>query len=71
MVKTRRRPSPKHSGEAVDRNSGRGRQDDRWGGWDPEDDPLRDLRPDEDDSRNPSNDEYIWPDLNNEYDEDD
>lgn len=71
MVKTRRRPLPKNGGEAVERQSVRGRQDDRWGEPDPDDDPLRDLRPDEDDMRNPANDEYLWPDMSDECDEDD
>jgi hypothetical protein len=43
----------------------------RWGDGDLEDDPLRDLRPVEDDLRTPASDEYLWPDMNDEYENDD
>jgi hypothetical protein len=71
MVKGKRRQSAKRGGEAFEKPGSRGRDDDRWGEGDPEDDPLRDLRPYEDDMRNQANDEYVWPDVNDEYDEDD
>lgn len=36
-----------------------------------EDDPLRDLRPRDDDLQDPAGDEYLWPELNDENEEDD
>ena len=71
MVKGKRRQSAKRGGDSVDRHSERGRNVHQLAERDPEDDPLRDLRPYEDDMKNPANDEYVWPDMNEEYDEDD
>jgi hypothetical protein len=36
-----------------------------------EDDPLRDLRPRDDDLQDPAGDEYLWPELNDENEEND
>lgn len=71
MVKGKRRQSVKRGGDSADRHSERGGNVHQWAERDPEDDPLRDLRPYEDDMKNPANDEYVWPEMNDEYDEDD
>lgn len=48
-----------------------GRRGDKQGEREnPDDDTFHDLRPDEDDMRNTATDEYIWPDLRDENDED-
>jgi len=58
-------------GDAVDWHGARGSDDERWDLKDPEDDPLHDLRSHEDDMRNPAGDDYIWPEMNDENEEDD
>jgi hypothetical protein len=58
-------------GDVLDRDGARGRNDDWWGAKDPEDDPLSDLRPNDDDLRYPAGDEYLWPDMHDENEEDD
>lgn len=67
MVKGKRRQSATPGGNTSDRHGRRIRHDER----DPEEDPLRDLRPYEDDMRTPANDEYVWPEMTDEYEEDD
>lgn len=71
MGKSKRRQAANRGGDAFDWHGGQGRNDERWGGKDPEDDPLRDLRPYEDELRSPANDDYLWPDMTDEYGEDD
>jgi hypothetical protein len=71
MSKGKRRLAANRGGEVFDRHGGRGLNAERWGEGDVEDDPLRDLRPVDDDFRNPASDEYQWPDMNDEYDDDD
>ena len=67
-----KRAYPGHrGGDAPDRHGARGSNDERWDLKDPEDDPLRDLRPREDDMRYPAGDDYIWPEMNEENEEDD
>ena len=58
-------------GYVIDRHGARGSDIDRWGVKDPEDDPLRDLRPQDDDMRYPAGDEYLWPDMRDENEDDD
>jgi hypothetical protein len=58
-------------GDAGDRYGTRGSDDERWNLNYPEDDPLRDLRPHEEDIMNAAGDEYVWPDMNNESEDDD
>jgi len=48
----------------------RGSNHERWGTREPEDDPLRDLRPRDDDLPDPAGDEYLWPEMDDEYDDD-
>jgi hypothetical protein len=67
-----KRAYPGHrGGDAVDRHGARGSDDERWTVTDPEEDPLRDLRPHDDDLQNPAADDYIWPEMNDENAEDD
>jgi len=71
MSKGKRRQAASRGGSAPDRHGGQGQNAVRWGDGDLEDDPLRDLRPVEDDFRTPASDEYLWPDMNDEYEDDD
>ena len=67
-----KRAYPGHrGGDAPDRHGARGSNDERWDLKDPEDDPLRDLRPREDDMRYPAGDDYIWPEVKEDNEEDD
>jgi hypothetical protein len=59
-------------GDIVDRHGARGSDDERWNLENPEDDPLQDLRPRDDEPAEPAgDDEYVWPEMTDEYDEDD
>jgi hypothetical protein len=58
-------------GDAVDWHGTRGCDDERWNLNYPEDDPLRDLKPYQEDILNAAGDEYVWPDMNNESEDDD
>lgn len=71
MSKGKRRLAVGRSGDAAGRQGGQGRNTGSWGDREMEEDPLRDLRPVEDDFRSPSGDEYLWPDMNDEYEDDD
>jgi len=71
MVKGKRRQVASRGGNVIDRHGVRGQNGEQWGEMDPEDDPLRDLRPNEDEMRNTASDEYLWPDMHNEYEDDD
>jgi hypothetical protein len=71
MGRVRKKPAGHRGGDTTDWHGSRGSDDNRWGKVNPEDDPLRDLRPDVDDMLNAAGDEYIWPDTSNEFDEDD
>ena len=68
MVKNKKNPAGPRGGDARDWHSARGSNDERR---DPEDDPFRDLRPRDDDMRNTASDEYLWPDMHDEYEDDD
>ena len=70
MGRGKKNPAGHRGGDARDRHAARG-SDDRELYHDPEDDPFRDLRPEEDDSRNQPVDDYVWPDLSSESEEDD
>jgi hypothetical protein len=58
-------------GDAVDWHGARGSDDEQWGRKDPEDDPFRDLRPHDEDMRNPAGDDYLWPETGDENEDDD
>ena len=68
MVKHKRVPAARRGTEARIWQAPRGS-----GKNEPEDDPLRDLRPvdDEPEPSDPDGDEFIWPDLHDENEEDD
>ncbi len=74
-----RRERPGHrGGDVVDLHGPRGSDDGRWKKKNAEDDPLRDLRPPEEDPENPDEgpvnpdaEEYVWPDMHDENEEDD
>jgi hypothetical protein len=48
-------------GQGSTRHSVRGSRDEPWDLMNPEDDPLRDLRPRDEDPADPAHDEYVWP----------
>ena len=58
-------------GDVCDWHGARGSDDERGDLKEPEDDPLRDLRPCDEDPPDPAGDEYIWPEMNDENEEDD
>jgi hypothetical protein len=51
------------------RQNVRGSKDEPWDPASPDDDALRDLRVHDDDSQDPVNDEYIWPQFDEEEDD--
>jgi hypothetical protein len=59
------------SGDVRDWHGSRGSNDVRGYLNELEDDPLRDLRPRYDDLQDPAGDEYLWPEMNDENEEDD
>jgi len=71
MGRSIRQRAGQRGGNLPDRHSARGSDDKLWDVPDMEDDPLRDLRPHEDEQADPVGDEYVWPDMNNENEEDD
>jgi hypothetical protein len=72
MGRGKKNPAGHRGGDVRDRHAARGSDDKQWDREDPEDDPLRDLRPDEEEMRIPAgNDDYVWPDLSDETEEDD
>jgi hypothetical protein len=58
-------------GDAGDWHGARGSDDGRRGSEEPEDDPLHDLRPRDEDLPDSAGDEYVWPEMNDENEEDD
>jgi len=71
MARGKRVPAVRRGGEAINRHAARG-SDDRWRGKkEPEDDPLRDLRPEEEEPADPEGDEFVWPEMSSENEEDD
>lgn len=71
MGRVRKNPAGHRGGDTADWHGARGSDDNRWGLVNPEDDPLRDLRPQDEDLEDPASDEYMWPDLSDENEEDD
>jgi hypothetical protein len=72
MGKGKKNPAAHRGIHLRDLHAVRGSDEKRWDREDPEDDPLRDLRPDEEEMRIPAgNDDYVWPDLTDENEEDD
>lgn len=72
MARGKRVPAVRRGGEAGNSQAARG-SDDRWRGKkEPEDDPLRDLRPadEEPEPPNPDGDEFIWPEIQEENEDD-
>jgi hypothetical protein len=71
MGRGKREQAGHRGGDVVDRHGARGSDDMRGDLHYPEEDPFHDSRPHDDDLRNPANDEYLWPDMNDENEEDD
>jgi hypothetical protein len=73
MRKGKRVPVVHRGGAIHDRHAARGGDDERWDQQEPEDDPLRDLRPVNEDPEpvNPDGDEYVWPEMQDDNEEDD
>jgi hypothetical protein len=53
-------------GHVNERQSIRRRKDEPWDPMNTEDDPLHDLRAPAEDLADHSNDEYVWPEFNDE-----
>lgn len=71
MARGKREPEGHRGGDARNRYKARGSNDDRCAGGNGEEDPLRDLRPHNDYPEDQADDEYVWPDLTDEYSEHD
>jgi hypothetical protein len=63
------RPLVHRGGEGCTGHGVRGGNDGRWDPADPELDPCRNLRDDDEGLQDPANDEYIWPTLEEEEDD--
>jgi hypothetical protein len=71
MVRGKRVPAGHRGSDARGRQAARGSDDRRRVPKEPEDDPLRDLRPvDEEPPVISDGDEYIWPEIQDEYEDD-
>lgn len=71
MGRVRKNPAGRRSGDAAGWHGGRGIDDNRWGRMNREDDPLHDLRPRDEDLADPAADEFMWPDLSDDNEDDD
>lgn len=71
MGRGKREPAGHRGGDTCDRHGARGSDDYRWEAGNPEDDPLRDLRPHDDYPEDPVDNDYVWPELTDESIEDD
>ena len=69
MGRGKREPAGHRGGDTRDRHGARGSDDYRWEGGNPEDDPLRDLRPQDEEPADPAADEYVWPEMTDETEE--
>jgi hypothetical protein len=58
-------------GDLCDRHTARCSDDELWDRKNSEDDPLRDLRPHYEEFADPVADDYIWPVITDEHEEDD
>jgi hypothetical protein len=73
MARGRRIRAGHRGGDAGDWHAARGSDDERRNPKEPEDDPFRDLRPaDEDppDPPDPDGDEFVWPEMHDENEDD-
>jgi len=70
MVRAKKNHAGHRGKDNRDRHSAQGSDNRQWEPENQEDDPLHDLRPEEDDMRNSANEDYIWPDLHDEDDDD-
>jgi hypothetical protein len=71
MGRGKKNPAGHRGGDVRDRHAARGSDEERWDPGNLEDDPLADLRPHDDDMLSAVGDEYVWPDLSDENNEDD
>jgi hypothetical protein len=71
MGKSKRDRAGHRGGDVREWYGARGSNNKRWGFTGPEDDPLRDLRPRDNDLPDLAGDEYMWPEMDDENDEDD
>ncbi len=71
MGRGKKNPAGHRGSDIRDRHAARGSDDKQGNIQDPEDDPLRDLRPQDEDTLNATGDEYVWPDMNCENEDDD
>ena len=74
MGKGKRVPGGHGGGAVRNRHAAQRSDDEGWDQKEPEDDPLRDLRPVNEEpelATDPDRDEYIWPEMQDEGGEDD
>jgi len=71
MRKAKKNSAGQRGRENRDHHPVRGSEKGQWERDNQEDDPFHDLRPEEEDPRNSANEEYIWPDLHDENEDDD
>jgi hypothetical protein len=69
MGRGKRDPAGHRGSNDFDWYGARGSNKERWG-HNPEDDPLRDLRPHSEELADPAADEFLWPDMNDENEDD-
>ncbi len=70
MTRGKKSPAGHRGGDARDRHAARGSDDLSWDRGTPEDDPLRDLRPEDEETLYPVSDDYVWPDTSEHEDDD-
>jgi hypothetical protein len=71
MGRGKRERAGHRGGDNGDWHGARGSNTGHWENNSPEDDPFRDLRPHTEDLADPAVDDYMWPDMNDENEEDD
>jgi hypothetical protein len=70
MGRGKKIPAAHRGGGVRDRHARRG-SDEKKDEENLEDDPLQDLRPQDEDTLNAAGDDYVWPDLHDENEDDD
>jgi len=71
MGRVRKNPVGRRSGDTSGWHNGHGSDDNQWGSMNREDDPLQDLRPQNEDLADPASDDFMWPDLSGDNEDDD
>jgi hypothetical protein len=69
MGRGKKNPAGHRGGDISNRHATGGSDHELWDRKNPEDDPLLDLRPHDEEFTDPAADEYIWPEITDENDE--